>query len=133
MFVYRVRELVMPDGAAMDPIPWTVCINPEIEMLTEDTKRYWESCLSLPGLYGQVPRAIKIRFAWTDLGGARHAIVAHRYQARLVQHEYDHLDGVLYPMRMTDLGTLGYVSELGPAAYPNLPRDAEDFVNPDPV
>ena len=49
-----------------------------------------------------------------------------------MQHEHDHLDGVLYPMRMSDLSTLGYVSELGPAAYPNLPRDPADFVDPEP-
>lgn len=133
MFVYRVRKLVIPDGATMTPIPWVVCINPEVEVLTSETKRYWERCLSLPGLYGQVERPTKIRFTWSDLSGARNAIVAHRYQARLIQHEYDHLDGVLYPMRMTDAGTLGYVSELGPATYPNLPLDAEDFVDPEPA
>ena len=55
---------------------------------------------------------------------------AHRFHARLLQHEYDHLDGMLYPMRMEDIGTLGYVSELGPAAYPPLPRDAADFLDP---
>jgi peptide deformylase len=133
MFAYRVRELVMPDGAKMNPIPWTVCINPAIEFLTEEERLYTESCLSLPGLYGKVPRRSKIRFTWTELDGETHAIVAHRYQARLLQHEYDHLDGMLYPMRMQDMGTLGYVSELGPPAYPALPRDPEDFIDPEPA
>ena len=92
---------------------------------------YWERCLSLPDLYGQVKRCNKINFSWTDLTGERHAVLAHRFHARLLQHEFDHLDGVLYPMRMPDAGTLGYVSELGPAAYPNLPRNAADFIDPE--
>ncbi len=131
MFVYRVRSEIMPDGAQMDEIPWTICINPEIAVLNDDRRVYFERCLSLPGLYGQVPRHTMIRFQWLSLDGERHSLVAHRYHARLLQHEYDHLDGVLYPMRMQDLSTLGFVSELGPAAYPNLPRDPADFVNPE--
>jgi peptide deformylase len=133
LFVYRVRRAVMPPGACMGEIPWTVCINPSVEPLSREKKLYWERCLSLPGLYGQVPRHVRIRFAWSDLEGRRHALIAHRFHARLLQHEFDHLDGVLYPMRMQDLGTLGFVSELGPPAYPDLPREAEDFVDPEPV
>ena len=131
MFAYRVRSEVMPSGANMNAIPWTVCINPVIEPLADTKKLYWERCLSLPGLYGQVPRFVHIRFAWTDLEGVRHAQICKGFHARLLQHEFDHLDGNLYPMRMEDMSTLGYVSELGPAAYPNLPRDAEDFINPE--
>ena len=133
MFVYRVRTNIMPAGVSMQPIDWTVCINPSIEFLTEDRSLYWERCLSLPDLYGQVERHNKIRFTWTDLSGTTHAVIAHRFHARLLQHEYDHLDGVLYPMRMVDPGTLGFVSELGPAAYPNLPRDTADFIDPEPA
>ena len=132
MFVYRVRAEIMPPGAAMAPIPWTVLVNPTLTPLGEETDLYWERCLSLPGLYGQARRFVKVRMEWTDLQGARRALTAHRYHARLLQHEYDHLDGVLYPMRMEDMSTLGYVSELGPAAYPNLPRNAADFVDPEP-
>ena len=131
MFVYRVRKAVMPQGAQMAEIPWTVLVNPELTLLGEDTDLFWERCLSLPGLYGQVRRHVKARMTWTDLDGQRHGLVAHRFHARLLQHEYDHLDGVLYPMRMPDMATLGYVSELAPAAYPNLPRDAADFIDPD--
>lgn len=130
MFVYRVRSEIMPAGARMRAIPWSVMINPKITRLTDETKPYWERCLSLPGLYGQVPRCTRIRFEAVGLDGAPVAFTAHRFHARLLQHEYDHLDGILYPMRMTDLGTLGFVSELGPAAYPPLPRDAEDFIDP---
>jgi peptide deformylase len=131
MFAYRVRAEIMPAGATMTGIPWTVCINPQIEVLGEDKKLYWERCLSLPDLFGQVARYTKIRFSWSDLDGERHALIAHRFHARLLQHEYDHLDGVLYPMRMQDMSTLGFVSELGPASYPNLPRDAQDFIDPE--
>lgn len=130
MFAYRVRAEIMPDGAKMSGIPWTICINPHIEPLDDDKKLYWERCLSLPDLFGQVARYTKIRFRWTDLQGEHHSLIAHRFHARLLQHEFDHLDGVLYPMRMQDMGTLGFVSELGPASYPNLPRDAEDFIDP---
>lgn len=133
MFVYRVRRAVMPAGAEMREIPWSVMINPVITPLTDEKKPYWERCLSLPGLYGQVPRFTKIRFEAVGLDGSRVAFTAHRFHARLLQHETDHLDGVLYPMRMTDPGTLGYVSELGPAAYPPLPRDAADFIDPTPA
>lgn len=132
MFVYRVRTEVMPEGVKMQSIPWTVCINPVIEPLSEETKLYWERCLSLPGLYGQVPRYRHIRFTWTDLDGVTHSQRSSGFHARLLQHEYDHLDGFLYPMRMVDAGTLGYVSELGPAAYPPIPRDASDFIDPQP-
>ena len=130
MFAYRVRTDVMPAGAHMQAIPWTICINPTVEPLADEQKLYWERCLSLPGLYGQVPRYIHIRFSWTDLRGQRNSQICRGFHARLLQHEFDHLDGNLYPMRMQDTSTLGYVSELGPTAYPNLPRDAEDFIDP---
>ena len=105
-------------------------IGSTITPLTEEKKAYWERCLSLPGLYGQVRRYTKIHFAAVGLDGEPIEFTAHRFHARLLQHEYDHLDGVLYPMRMEDMSTLGYVTELGPAAYPPLPRDAADFIDP---
>ena len=132
MFVYRVRKEVMPAGANMREIPWTVLVNPVLTRIGDESAPYWERCLSLPGLYGQVSRCTKVRMEWTDLEGNARALTAHRYHARLLQHEYDHLDGILYPMRMSDMATLGYVSELGPAAYPNLPRDPADFIDPQP-
>ena len=61
MFVFRVRSGVMPKGAVMKEIPWTVVINPTLTFLSEDTKLYWERCLSLPGLYGQVLRNTQLR------------------------------------------------------------------------
>ena len=129
LFVYRVRAEVMPEGADMQPISWTVCVNPTIEMLTDERKPFVERCLSLPGLYGHVPRCTRIRFEWTDLEGERHAITAHRYHARLLQHEYDHLDGILYPQRMPDLSKLIFESEArhwAPADDGEDDPDAED-------
>jgi len=132
MFVYRVRAEVMPAGATMQSIPWTVVINPSFTPIGTERKLYWERCLSLPGLYGQVPRYRNIRFESVNERGEVSRFRARGFQARLLQHEYDHLDGFLYPMRMEDLATLGFVSELAQPVYPDLPRDAEDFVDPAP-
>jgi peptide deformylase len=114
----------------MSETPWSVVINPRITLLSEEKKFYWERCLSLPGLYGQVPRHTEIRFEAAGLDGESIAFNAHRFHARLLQEEYDHLDGMLYTMRMEGMGTLGYITELNTAAYPNLPRDAWDFLDP---
>ena len=130
MFVFRFRRGVMPEGAAMQEIPWTVVINPTLTFLSEDKKLYWERCLSLPGLYGQVPRITQLRMEAYGLDGAKYTMTTSFFLARLLQHEYDHLDGILYPMRMVDMGTFGFVSERGPASYPTFPFDPEDFVDP---
>ncbi len=131
MFGFRVRRGVMPEGARMQEIPWTVVINPTLTFLAEDKKLYWERCLSLPGLYGQVPRFTKLRMEAYGLDGEKYTMTASYFLARLLQHEYDHLDGILYPMRMQDMATFGFVSELGPAAYPTFPFDPKDFVDPE--
>lgn len=94
------------------PQPLTVMINPEIEPLTEETTLDWEACLSVPGLIGAVPRYTRIRYRWTDPGGERKMRQAQGFHARAVQHECDHLDGILYPMRMTDLSLLGFTEEM---------------------
>ena len=95
----------------------TVLINPAIEPLGERMVEDMEACLSLPGLAGIVPRYHRIRYRWVDPAGRSHECEAEGFHARVVQHECDHLDGILYPMRMTDLSTLAFTSELGrPAA-----------------
>lgn len=131
MFVFRVRRGVMPDGAKMKEIPWTVVINPTLTVLDEEKKLYWERCLSLPGLYGQVPRHTKLRMEACGLDGEKYTMTASYFLARLLQHEYDHLDGILYPMRMENMANFGFLSELGPANYPTFPFDVEDFVDPE--
>ncbi|NKB60076.1 MAG: peptide deformylase [Alphaproteobacteria bacterium] len=131
MFVFRVRRGVMPAGATMQEIPWTVVINPTLSFLDQEQKLYWERCLSLPGLYGQVPRFTKLRMEAYGLDGEKYTMTTAYFLARLLQHEYDHLDGILYPMRMQDMANFGFVSERGPATYPTFPFDATDFVDPE--
>ena len=99
--------------AAAGEVPLTILINPEIEPLGEAMVEDLEACLSLPGLAGMVPRHGRIRYRWTDTEGHAHECEAQGFHARVVQHECDHLDGILYPMRMTDLATLVFTSELG--------------------
>ena len=102
------------DPAVASPLePPTVLINPEIEPIGAHMAEDMEACLSLPGLAGMVPRHDHIRYRWIDILGAIHEQEATGFHARVVQHECDHLDGILYPMRMTDLSTLAFTSELG--------------------
>ena len=95
------------------PVPLTVLINPVIEPLTEEKEMGWEGCLSVPGLIGAVPRFTRIRYSGFDPDGRPIERVADGFHARVVQHECDHLDGVLYPQRMTDLSLLMFREELG--------------------
>ena len=90
----------------------TVLINPVIEPVGEQMAEDMEACLSLPGLAGIVPRHDHVHYRWTDTEGQNHEREARGFHARVVQHECDHLDGILYPMRMTDLSTLTFTSEL---------------------
>jgi len=97
------------DAAA---VPMTVLVNPEIEPLSEERALGWEACLSVPGLTGAVPRFTHIRYRGLNLAGAVVRREARGFHARVVQHECDHLDGILYPMRMTDLSLLVFEEEL---------------------
>lgn len=99
-------------GEPAEDIPLTVLINPEIEALSEEKASGVEACLSVPGLAGPVPRWTHIRYRALDLAGGMFEREARGYHARVVQHECDHLDGILYPMRMTDLSSLAFVEEL---------------------
>lgn len=91
-------------------------LNPEIEPVGEETEDGWEGCLSIPGLRGCVPRFSRIRFRGVDIEGRPVDGEASGLTARVIQHEADHLDGVLYPMRMTDLALFGFTDELARAA-----------------
>jgi peptide deformylase len=90
----------------------TVLINPAIEILTDEREDGWEGCLSVPGLRGLVPRATELIYRGVGLDGVPIERRARGFHARVVQHECDHLDGVLYPQRMTDLGQLIFESEI---------------------
>lgn len=94
------------------PVPTTVLVNPLIEPLSEDRADDWEGCLSVPGMRGQVSRYTHIRYSGFDQFGARIEREVHDFHARVVQHECDHLDGVLYPMRITDMRRFGFIEEL---------------------
>jgi peptide deformylase len=100
------------NGEPAEDVPLTVLINPEIEPLSEERVVGVEACLSVPGLAGPVPRWSHIRYRALDLHGRMFEREAKGYHARVVQHECDHLDGILYPMRMTDLSQLAFVEEL---------------------
>jgi peptide deformylase len=89
----------------------TVLINPEIEILTPEMEPGWEGCLSVPGLRGLVPRYTELRYRGFGLDGQLIERRAKGFHARVVQHECDHLDGVLYPQRMGDLTNLIFESE----------------------
>lgn len=93
-------------------VPLTALINPEIEPLSDETNIDWEGCLSIPGLRGLVPRYSHIRYRGYDLEGREISQIAGGFHARVVQHELDHLNGVLYTMRMTDLSSLGFDEEI---------------------
>lgn len=92
--------------------PLTVLINPEIETLGTTMEGGWEGCLSVPGLRGFVERPFHIRYQGVDLEGNAVRRTAKGFHARVVQHEVDHLDGILYPQRMRDLSTLIFESEV---------------------
>src|SRR5262245_23840221 len=96
-----------PEGVAM-----TVLVNPVLEPLGEDKALGWEACLSVPGLTGAVPRWTRIRYRGYGLQGERIEREASGFHARVVQHECDHLDGILYPQRMADLSSLAFAEEL---------------------
>lgn len=93
-------------------VPLTVLINPLVEPLSDEMAVGWEACLSVPGLTGQVPRHRAVRYRGLNLRGEEIVREASGFHARVVQHECDHLDGILYPQRMSDLSTLAFTSEM---------------------
>lgn len=101
-------------AADTTPIPegLTVLANPVIEPLELDRETGWEGCLSVPGMMGAVPRFKRIRYSGLGPDGAVIAREADGFHARVVQHECDHLDGILYPQRMTDLSMFGFAEEM---------------------
>ena len=97
-----------------EEVPFTVLVNPKITMLTREVEEDWEGCLSVPGMRGIVPRYTKLRYSGFDIEGNPIERVAEGFHARVVQHECDHLDGILYPQRMTDLSRFGFIEEMFP-------------------
>ena len=95
-----------------DTMALRILVNPTWEPLGEETLLDWEGCLSVPGLRGKVARYATVRYRATALDGSAIEAVCEGMHARVVQHEFDHLDGILYPMRMTDLSELIFDSEV---------------------
>ncbi|MDP2824909.1 MAG: peptide deformylase [Sulfuritalea sp.] len=93
-------------------VPETVLINPQLVPLSGDAEEGWEGCLSVPGLRGWVPRWSKLRYVGFDAAGRRFERTVDGFHARVVQHECDHLDGMLYPMRVRDFSRFGFVDVL---------------------
>ena len=97
-----------------EPVPYTVLINPVLTPLSDELEEAWEGCLSVPGMRGMVPRHKQLHYSGFDqYGNAVDRTVA-GFHARVVQHEYDHLRGILYPMRIRDMRLFGFTAELFP-------------------
>ncbi len=97
-----------------EPIPYTVLINPQLSPSVEEKVLDWEGCLSVPGMRGEVARYTSLHYTGFDEFGNAIDRTVSGFHARVVQHEVDHLDGVLYPMRMTDMTKFGYTEVLFP-------------------
>ena len=120
VIVYRVNKNRIPVDANFKAKPWTFMINPEIIPLSGEKEMFWERCLSLPGLHAKVPRYKKILIKYYTPDSKLIEHEAHSTWAALIQHEYDHLDGILYPMRMKDFTYFGYNDTPG-----DIARDAK--------
>jgi peptide deformylase len=114
--VYRIIVARIPEGSGLQPRPWTVMVNPVLTPKRAAQTPVGERCLSVPGLHGKVPRFTDVGVTYQDLEGETHRHEATSSWAALLQHECDHLDGIVYPMRMTDLSLLAFNDEPGPLA-----------------
>jgi peptide deformylase len=97
-----------------EPVPYTVLINPTLEPLSDEMEEGWEGCLSVPGMRGLVPRYVRLRYRGYDQYGQPIDRSVEGFHARVVQHEVDHLNGILYPMRIRDLRNFGFNETLFP-------------------
>ena len=104
--IFEVQE--NPRYPHVDPVPYTVLVNPELMPQGDEQDEGWEGCLSVPGMRGLVPRFTRLRYKGFDLEGKPIDRTVEGFHARVVQHEVDHLDGILYPQRITDLRNFGF-------------------------
>ena len=98
----------------VEPVPYTELVNPVLTPLSDEIEDGWEGCLSVPGLRGVVPRFRRLRYRGLDPSGAVIEREVEGFHARVVQHECDHLDGILYPMRVRDFTRFGFTDVLFP-------------------
>lgn len=101
-----------PRYPQLAPVPYTVLVNPRLTVLGEEREEGWEGCLSVPGMRGLVPRYRRLRYQGFDAGGAAIDRTVEGFHARVVQHEVDHLDGILFPQRVQDLRNFGFEDAL---------------------
>lgn len=116
--IFGVEE--NPRYPEAEAVPYTVLINPELAPVGEDMEEGWEGCLSVPGMRGLVPRYTRLRYIGRDARGRPLDRTVSDFHARVVQHEVDHLDGILYPRRIRDLTQFGFTDTLFPG------QDLED-------
>ena len=109
------RSSRYPDA---DEMPFTVLVNPVLTPLGDEMEEGWEGCLSVPGMRGVVPRFRRLRYTGFETDGAPIDRTVDGFHARVVQHECDHLLGILYPMRITDMSRFGFVDVLFPDQEP---------------
>jgi peptide deformylase len=108
--IFEMRE--NPRYPHVAPIPFTVLINPLLEPLGEEMEEGWEGCLSVPGLRGVVPRYRRLHYSGLDAQGQFFERTVEGFHARVVQHEVDHLDGILFPQRVEDMTRFGFEDAL---------------------
>ena len=101
-----------PRYPEVEPVPTTILINPQLVALAKDMDEAWEGCLSVPGMRGLVPRFTRLRYSGYDQHGKQFMREVEGFHARVVQHEYDHLDGILYPRRIRNMINFGFEDEL---------------------
>jgi peptide deformylase len=111
LVIFKVPEERLTGLPGDTALPLTVLVNPVVEPLDDTWELGWEGCLSVPGLRGAVPRPSRVRYRGVTPEGEPVERVAEGFHARVVQHECDHLDGILYPQRMTDRTLLAFVEE----------------------
>ena len=116
LFVFRVPAARVTGEGEDVAMGNHVVINPEVTPVSDAMQDGWEGCLSIPGLQASVPRAARVRYRGLDRDGTPFEREAMGFHARVVQHEADHLDGILYPMRMSDFSRFGFNEELARAA-----------------
>jgi peptide deformylase len=109
--IFGGQTVRYPDA---ESVPYTVLINPTLKLLRGGKEEDWEGCLSVPGMRGLVPRHRRLRYRGNDPWGKPIDRTVEQFHARVVQHEVDHLDGVLYPTRIKDLRKFGFSEELFP-------------------
>ncbi len=115
LFVFRVPASRLTAGEDEAPVPNSVVINPVVEPVGEERVLNWEGCLSIPGMRAGVPRWARVRYTGVDCDGNPVGGEVGGFHAAVIQHENDHLDGILYPMRMTDWRLFGFSEELARA------------------